>query len=95
VEFDSRATGIQPNGHDFFRQHKLTDMPAQTDDMVRLTSDLLDRVPGDAILHFDYECMMLMRRAGELSLNARSDVWPPHRLAAVHQSYSRGTHVFG
>jgi hypothetical protein len=49
--------------------------------MIRLVSDLLDRIPGDAVLHFQYEQIWLLRRNDELSLNERSDIWPPQRLA--------------
>jgi len=90
----SEDLGFAPTVTVSFRQHKLTDMPAQTDDMIRLTSDLLDRVPGDAVLHFDFEYIMLLRRDSELSLNARTDMWSPDRLAMVHQPYQRATYAF-
>jgi hypothetical protein len=77
-----------------FRLDKVTDMSAQQDKMVRLVSDLLDCVPGNAVLHFDFEYILLLRRGGELSLNERSDIWPPQRLAAVHQPYRRATYAF-
>lgn len=40
--------GFTPTVCVAFRFDKFTDMSAQKDDMVRLVSDLLDRVPGDA-----------------------------------------------
>jgi hypothetical protein len=86
--------GFSPTVVVAFRLGKFTDMSAQQDDMIRLVSHLLDRVPGDAVLHFQYEYIWLLRRGGELSLNERSDIWPPHRLAAVHQPYRRATHAF-
>jgi hypothetical protein len=66
----------------------------QQDDMIRLVSGLLDKVPGDAVLHFQFETIWLLRRGAELSLNERDDLWPPRRLAAVSQSYRRATHEF-
>ncbi|MFI1201660.1 SitI3 family protein [Streptomyces sp. NPDC020883] len=66
----------------------------QQDDMIRLTSDLLGRVPGDAVLHFQFEDIWLLRRGAELSLNERDDLWPPQRLATVSQPYRRATHTF-
>jgi hypothetical protein len=77
-----------------FRQDKVTDTAAQTDDMTRLVSDLLDHIPGDAVLHFDYDYIMLLRRNGELTLHESDDIWPPDRLATIHQPYRRTTHAF-
>jgi hypothetical protein len=86
--------GFTPTVTVSFRQDKFTDTLAQTDDMIRLTSYLLDHVPGDAALHFEFEYIMLLRRDGELSLNERSDIWSPQRLAMVRQSYQRATYKF-
>jgi hypothetical protein len=86
--------GFVPTVRVAFRLGKVTDMSAQQDDMIRLVSGLLDRVPGDAVLHYEYEYIWLLRRDGELSLNERSDIWPPQRLAAVHQPYRRATYAF-
>lgn len=86
--------GFTPTVRVAFRLDKSTDMSAQQDEMVRLVSDLLDRVPGDAVLHFDFEYILLLRRGDELSLNERNDIWPQQRLAAVHQPYRRATYAF-
>ncbi len=77
-----------------FRLSKENGATPQQDDMIRLVSGLLDRVPGDAVLHLDYEHIWLLRRGGDLSLSERSDIWPPHRLAALSQRYRRATHTF-
>ncbi|MGG2463192.1 SitI3 family protein [Streptomyces sp. RGM 3693] len=66
----------------------------QQDEMIRLTSGLLGRVTGDAVLHFQFEDIWLLRRGAELSLNERDDLWPPARLAVVSQPYRRATHAF-
>jgi hypothetical protein len=66
----------------------------QQDDMIRLASGLLDKVPGDAVLHFQFETIWLLRSGAELSLNERDDLWPPRRLAAVSQFYCRATYEF-
>ncbi|MFE0377818.1 SitI3 family protein [Streptomyces inhibens] len=66
----------------------------QQDDMIRLASGLLGRVAGDAVLHFQFEDIWLLRRGSELSLNERDDLWPPQRLAVVTQPYRRATHAF-
>ncbi|MFJ9949126.1 SitI3 family protein [Kitasatospora sp. NPDC091207] len=77
-----------------FRLDKMTDISGQQDDTVRLTLGLLGQVPGDAVLHLDYEDVWLVRQGGELSLNERSDLWPAQRLATVPQPYRRQTQDF-
>ncbi len=86
--------GFSPTVDVGFRMDKFTDMSAQKDDMIRLVSTMLDRVPGDAVLHFQYEQVWLLRQNGELTLSEDDDIWPPQRLAAVHQPYRRATHAF-
>lgn len=73
---------------------KKQDMSSQDDDMVRLVSGLLERVPGDAVLHFQFESIWLLRRGTDLSLSEDDDLWPAHRLALVSQPYRRATHAF-
>ena len=86
--------GFSPTVDVGFRMDKFTDMSAQKDDMIRLVSTMLDRVPGDAVLHFQYEQVWLLRHNGEVTLSEEDDIWPPQRLAAVHQPYRRATHAF-
>lgn len=62
--------------------------------MAWMASGLLGRVAGDAVLHFSFEDIWLLRRGGELSLNERGDLWPPQRLAVVNHSYRRATYAF-
>ena len=66
----------------------------QQDDMIRVTTGLLGRVAGDAVLHFQFEDIWLLRRGAELSLNERDDLWPSERLAMVSQPSHRATHTF-
>lgn len=77
-----------------FRMYKLEDILAEQDDMIRLVAGVLARVPGDAVLHHEFEVVWLMRRAGELTLNERDDLWRPARLAAIEPPYRRVTHTF-
>ncbi|MEY9944121.1 SitI3 family protein [Kitasatospora sp. GAS1066B] len=77
-----------------FRLDKAGDISGQQDDMVRLASGLLSQVPGDAVLHFDYEDVWLVRQDGQLSLKERSDLWPALRLSGVSLPYGRQTHEF-
>ncbi|WP_158853509.1 SitI3 family protein [Saccharothrix deserti] len=77
-----------------FRLDKTADISRQQDDVIRLVTGVLAKVPGDAVLHHDFEVIWLMRRGGELLLNERDDIWPPHRLAVLAQPYRRETHAF-
>lgn len=86
--------GFTPTVSIVFRLGKDNPATDQQDDMIRLVSGLLGRFPGDAVLHFQYETIWLMRRAGELSLNKRDDLWPPHRLALMSEPYHRATYHF-
>ncbi|MBA2694518.1 MAG: hypothetical protein H0U62_01390 [Actinobacteria bacterium] len=86
--------GFTPTVWITFRLSKRDELDHQQDDMNRLVSGLLDRVPGDAVLHLDYEHIWLLRRGGDLSLNERDDLWTPNRLAALSQRYRRATHTF-
>lgn len=45
--------------------------------MIRLVSGLLDRVPGDAVLHSGFEDIWLLRRSGDVSVSEQADPWPP------------------
>lgn len=87
--------GFTPTASVRFRLNgRKGELADQQDDMIRMASGLLSRVAGDAVLHFQFEDIWLLRRGGELSLNERDDLWPPGRLAVVTQPYRRTTHAF-
>lgn len=86
--------GFTPTVSVVFRLDKESEISDQEDDMIRLVSDLLERVPGDAVLNRAYEQIWLLRRSGDLSVSERTDIWPPHRLAALSQHYRRATYTF-
>lgn len=86
--------GFTPTVWVRFQLGRSNEPSEQQDDMIRLVSGLLDRTPGDAVLHFQFEVIWLLRRGSELSLNERDDLWPPHRLAAVSPVHRRATHGF-
>lgn len=86
--------GFAPTVAVVFQLGRGGDYLDQQDDMILLVSGLLNRTPGDAVLHFQFEVIWLLRRGSELSLNDRDDIWPPHRLAAVSQPFRRATHEF-
>ncbi|MFC7257747.1 SitI3 family protein [Streptomyces lutosisoli] len=85
--------GFTPTVDVGFRMGKETDTPVQQDDMIRLVAPLLERFDGDAVLHFQFEVIWLLRKNGELSLNERNDLWRPQRLALMTQPYRRETHT--
>lgn len=85
--------GINATVSVVFRLNKHSRLSDQDDDMIRLVSSLLDRFAGDAVLT-DFDDIWLLRRGGELTVSEEEDLWPPHRLAALSQSYRRATHTF-
>ncbi|MFD5814873.1 SitI3 family protein [Streptomyces sp. NPDC127038] len=93
--WDPVATGLgfTPTVGVGFRMGKEADTSQQQDDMIRLVAPLLDHVGGDAVLHYQFEVVWLLRRGGELSLNDRDDLWRPERLALMTRAYRRETHA--
>ncbi|MFY1827940.1 SitI3 family protein [Myxococcus fulvus] len=49
--------------------------------------DVLRRTPGDAVLVFGGESVLLLRRAGHLFLDSGTGVWTQERLALVDGAY--------
>lgn len=86
--------GFTPTASVRFQLGRSRGTSDQQTDMIRLVSGLLDRAPGDAVLHFQFEDIWLLRRGSELSLNEGDDLWPAHRLAAVAQPYRRAALAF-
>ncbi|MFD8737698.1 SitI3 family protein [Streptomyces sp. NPDC059618] len=85
--------GFTPTVGVGFRMGKEADTSQQQDDMIRLVGPLLDHVGGDAVLHYQFEVVWLLRRGGELSLNDRDDLWRAERLAQMTRTYRRETHT--
>ncbi|MBY8343277.1 hypothetical protein LXH13_27485 [Streptomyces spinosirectus] len=85
------AFGFTPTVDVRFRMAKGVEVADQQDDMIRLVAPLLTRVGGDAVLHYQYEVVWLLRKDGELSLSERDDIWRPQRLALMVQPYHRQT----
>lgn len=90
----SNDLGFVPTVVVTFRLDKEGEVSHQQDDVVRLVSGLFEHVPGDAVLHREFEDIWLLRRGGELTLNEQDDLWPPHRQAALSQPYRRATYSF-
>ncbi|MEU6222632.1 SitI3 family protein [Streptomyces sp. NPDC047042] len=77
-----------------FRMAKGVEVGVQQDDMLRLVLPLLEQIDGEAVLHFQYESIWLLRKNGELILSENDDLWRPHRISFVLQPYKRETHRF-
>ncbi|MET7696935.1 SitI3 family protein [Streptomyces sp. NPDC005485] len=84
--------GISPSMTVIFRYKKNVYAQEQDDDVAFLASRLLEQVPGDAVLHLDYESAKLVRRAGKTSLSDDAELWTPNRLALISQEYDRATY---
>jgi hypothetical protein len=83
--------GFTPTVVVVFRLGNGVEASDQQDDMVRLVATLLQRIDGDAVLHFQYEEVWLLRTSGELTLSEDNDLWRPQRLALMTQPYRRET----
>jgi hypothetical protein len=70
------------------------DFDAQVAQLLQLTFALLARIPNDAVLHYDYADVWLLRRGGQLVLADRDDIWYPDRVALVPAPYGRGPLAF-
>jgi hypothetical protein len=70
------------------------DFAPQLHDVLAVTAGVLDRVPGDAVLHFEYDVVWLLRRDGRLYLNQDDDLWRPDRVALITPPYERAPLAF-
>ncbi len=55
--------------------------------MLRSILSVLGQIPGDAVLTFIGETVLLLRRGGQLYLDAGTGVWTPERLELVKLPY--------
>lgn len=87
--------GFTPTVRVMFRYDKFTDTVEQGDDMVRIVSGLVDRIPGNSVLHMSEAVdVWLLCRDGDLDLSADDIVWSRRRLAMISRPYQRATHSF-
>lgn len=66
----------------------------QVGDLLVLTTGLLERLAGDAVLHFEYDVVWLLRQDGRLYLSDNDELWRPERLGLVRQPYQRAPLAF-
>lgn len=86
--------GFTPTVSVGFQQSLSRDSRDQQDDVVRASAGLLARISGDAVLHYQFEDIWLLRLGAELFLNERDGLWPPGRLSLIPSSYRRKTYAF-
>ncbi|MFE9328505.1 SitI3 family protein [Nocardia sp. NPDC052278] len=77
-----------------FRFEKFKDFPDQTDDMITLTSAVLTRIPGDAVLHCQGDTIWLVRHDGEIFVNESEELWPSSRLVLLSRPYRRQNYMW-
>lgn len=70
-----------------FRLDKFDDMEIGKIKFLRGTLELLRQAPGDAVLLFNNEDVILQRTGGRLILNDKSSFWTPEHLSEVKLSY--------
>jgi hypothetical protein len=66
----------------------------QIEDILVTTAGVLERVHGDALMHFEYDCVWLLRSAGRLYLSDDDDLWHPERLLLIDQPFERKALAF-
>jgi len=66
----------------------------QLDQLLQMVFELLDLVPGDALLHYEYYVVHLARLEGQLILSDDDDMWPPEDLVRVPVPYQRSHLAF-
>lgn len=86
--------GVNPTVSVSFRLGKEYAAHLQQDNMIRMVSELLSELAGDAVLHLHFERIWLLRRGGELTLSDDDAVWTPLRLSMVPPPYHRAALVF-
>jgi hypothetical protein len=83
--------GFAPSVSIIFEMDKTTGYRPQEYDMIRLVSELLTRIPGDAVLNFQDgdDDIWLVRINGSVTLSDKDDIWPDERLGLMVQPYIR------
>jgi hypothetical protein len=73
-----QSLAVRPTVCVLFRFEKFGDTEVQKTKMLRLSFELLERVPGNVALLFNGEIVWFLRRDGELILNKNVRVWDSH-----------------
>lgn len=81
--------GVEPSVSVWLQVNGTISCDPQRRALLTVALGLLDRVPGNAVLHFEYAEVHFVRRAGRLLLSNRDDVWRQRYLAMVRHPYER------
>jgi hypothetical protein len=84
--------GFAPTVEVVFGLSKAGDFDSQETDVLRLVLGVLNRIPGDALLHYQYSEVWLHRSGGRLTVN--DGLWKPQRLTLLPQPYESRTMAF-
>jgi len=66
----------------------------QHEELLRIVFGLLEVIPGDAVLHYEFFVVHLARLGGRLVLSDAEDLWPPEELVRVPAPYERAPLAF-
>ena len=86
--------GFTPRVLITFRLSNVEDSARQQDDMVRVVAGVLKSIDGDAILHFQYDLVWLLRRHGKIIISDRDTIWSQRRIDLLGQPHERGNPAF-
>jgi hypothetical protein len=70
------------------------DPDRQLDELLQVVFGLLEVVTGDAVLHYEYADVWLVRRDSQLVLSDDDQMWPPEELAGIDVQYQRAHLAF-
>lgn len=79
---------ILPTVNIHFTIDKFSDRAQAVTSMLQGVLALLRQEPGDAVLLFLGETVLLLRRHGRLFLDTRTGIWNPDRLELVRMPYT-------
>ncbi|MDC0712484.1 SitI3 family protein [Stigmatella sp. ncwal1] len=80
--------GIAPSVNLHFWIDSGEERHAAITSMLQAGLAVLRQVPGDAVLLFIGETVLLLRRQGQLFLDERTGIWTPERLKQVDMPYT-------
>jgi hypothetical protein len=79
--------GFKPTLRVGFVLNSLNDYEIGKTTLLKTVVRLLQEIPGDAVLLFNYESLVLQRIAGELIFNQTLQTWPNSEISAVTSQF--------
>ncbi|WNG25653.1 hypothetical protein F0U62_17750 [Cystobacter fuscus] len=79
---------IEPSLNVHFTLDKFSDMSQAVTSMLQGVLAVLRQVSGDAVLLFNGDTVVLLRRGGHLYLDSRTGIWKMDRLKMVDMEYA-------